>query len=341
MTNKNIQLYFFLGLLILISFFNLLIFLPFIKLFAIVGIFAVVFFPMFEKIKKYVVKNGSFAAIVTMVIVSIIVLIPVTFFTFKVFGEAKVLYHNIGNFNDTLTQLSTNLNTRLAGLIPAGSINLSAYVNSIFNSFVSNLGGIFSSIASFIPVIFLSVISMFFFLRDGREFIDKMVKISPLADTYDTQILTKLKIAINSIVKGTLMMCGIQGLMAWIGFVMFGVPNSALWGALTIFAALIPGVGTALVVVPAIVYLIFIGGSAFNVVGLAVWGVFIVGLVDNFVRPILVGKDVDIHPFLVMMSVFGGLIVFGPLGFLLGPLILSLFSVLMEIYPVVTKKVLD
>lgn len=341
MTNKNIQLYFFLGLLILISVFNLFIFLPFIKLFAVVGIFAVVFFPMFERIKKYVASNGSIAAVLTILAVGIVVLIPVTFFTFQVFGEAKVLYMNVGNFHDTLNVLSTNLNNRLADFVPAGSIDLSSYMTSVFTNLLNNLGGIFSSVASFIPILFLSTISLFFFLRDGRGFVERMVKISPLDDTHDVQILTKLKKAINSIVKGTLMMSGIQGLMAWIGFMMFGVPSAALWGALTIFAALIPGVGTALVVVPAIVYLIFTGGSLFSIIGLAVWGIFIVGLVDNFVRPILVGKDVDIHPFLIMMSVFGGLIVFGALGFLLGPLILSLFSALIEIYPIVTKKVLQ
>ena len=88
-------------------------------------------------------------------------------------------------------------------------------------------------------------------------------------------------------------------------------------------------------------YLTFTGSSLFNVVGLIVWGIFIVGLVDNFVRPILVGKDFDIHPFLILMSVFGGLIVFGPLGFLLGPLVLAFFSALVDIYPTLTKKVLD
>lgn len=341
MTNKNIQLYFFLGLLLLIFIFNLVIFLPFIKLFAVVAIFAVVFFPMFEKIKKYVASNSAIAATITIFLVGIIVLIPVTFFTFKVFGEVKTLYANIGNFNNTLTQMSENINIKLAGFVPAGSIDLSAYLGSLFHNLTNNLGSIFSSIVSFLPMIFLSIISLFFFLRDGKDFLERVVKVSPLGDIHDKQIISKLKRAINSIVKGSLVMALIQGAIAWIGFMFFGVPNAALWGALTIFAALIPGIGTALVIVPAIVYLIFTGSTLFNIVGLIVWGIFIVGLVDNFVRPILVGKDVDIHPFLILMSVFGGLIVFGPLGFLLGPLVLAFFSALVDIYPTITKKVLD
>jgi predicted PurR-regulated permease PerM len=337
MTNKNIQLYFFLGLLILICFLNLMIFLPFLKLFAVIGIFAVVFYPIFEKFKKYVINNNNFAAVLTVVFAGLIVLIPATFFTFKVFDETKILYANIENFNTTLSEVSNNLNIKLAGFVPEGSIDLSAYLTSIFNSVVNNLGNIFSSVVSLVPVIFLSTISLFFFLRDGKKFISKIVSMSPLENIYDEQILAKLKHTINSIVKGTLVIAAIQGALAWTGFIMFGIPNSALWGALTVFAALIPGIGTALVVVPAIVYLIFTS-TVFNVVGLIVWGVVIVGLVDNFVRPVLVGKQVNIHPFIVMMSVFGGLIVFGPLGFLLGPLVLSLFSTLIEIYPTITKK---
>jgi predicted PurR-regulated permease PerM len=339
MTIKNIQLYFFLGLLGLICFFNLIIFLPFMKLFAVVAIFAVVFYPMFEKFKKNIINNDNFSAALTIVVVGVIVLIPVTFFTFKVFGETKVLYSNIGNFNTTLSEVSASLNTKLAGFVPAGSIDLSAYLTSVFHNIVNNLGNIFSSILSFIPTIFLGVIALFFFLRDGKRFLAKLIAISPLEDVYDEQILNKLKRTINSIVRGTLVIALIQGLLAWTGFIMFGIPHSALWGGLTVFAALIPGVGTALVVVPAIVYLIF-SSSLFNVIGLIVWGILIIGLVDNFLRPYLVGKEVNVHPFIVMMSVFGGLIVFGPLGFLLGPLVLSLFSALLDIYPTVTKKVL-
>lgn len=341
MTNKNIQLYFFLSLLIIIAIFNIAIFLPFLKLFIVVAIFAVVFTPMFERIRKYIVKNKSFAAVLTIVFVAILVLIPITFFTFKVFGEVKGVSSNISNLNITLSHISENLNHKFAGFVPTGSIDLSSYIGSVFSNIVSNLGGIFSSIASFIPAIFLATIALFFFIRDGRSFVDKMIRISPLNDEHDLQILTKLKRAINSIVKGTLLMSGIQGVMAWIGFMIFGVPNAAMWGAITIFAALIPSIGTALIVVPAIVYLIFTGASLFSIIGLAVWGIFIVGLVDNFARPILVGKEVDIHPFLVMMSVFGGLIVFGPAGFILGPLVLAFLSALIDIYPTITKKVLE
>lgn len=340
MTNKNIQLYFFLILISIVFIFNVAIFLPFLTLFSVVAIFAVIFYPLFKKIKKSVVKNSNLAALLTILIVAIIVLIPLTFFTTQVFLEAKGIYTNIDSFKDTLGNLSSSLNNKFGAIIPNASVDLSSYISSIFNGLTSSIGSIFSSVFHFITILFLSFIALFFFLRDGSKFIEKLIVISPLDDTHDMKILEKLKRTINSTVKGSLVVAVLQGILAWLGFLIFGIPNPALWGALTVFASLIPGIGTAIVMTPAIVYL-FYTNTLFNAVGLLVWGVVIVGLIDNVVRPFLVSKDVNIHPFMVLMSIFGGLLMFGPIGFLLGPLFLSFFAVLVELYPTITKHVLD
>ncbi len=274
------------------------------------------------------------------IIVAIIVLIPLTFFTIQVFLEAKDIYTNIGSFHNTLSVMSSSINSKVGAIIPSVSIDLSSYMASIFNSLTSSIGSIFSSLFHFVTILFLGFVALFFFLRDGDKFIKKLSAVSPLDSAHDDKILDKLKRTINSIVKGSLVIAGIQGILTWIGFVIFGVPSPALWGALTVFASLIPGVGTAIVVAPAIIYL-FYTGTLFNAIGLLIWGIVIVGLVDNVIRPFLVGKEVNIHPFMVLMSIFGGLLMFGAIGFLLGPLLLSFFSVLVELYPTITKGVLD
>ncbi|MDQ5971766.1 MAG: hypothetical protein QG566_712 [Patescibacteria group bacterium] len=340
MTNKNIQLYFFLILISIVFIFNVAIFLPFLTLFSVVAIFAVIFYPLFKKIKKTIVKNSNFAALLTILVVAIIVLIPITFFTMQVFLEAKGIYTNMDSFQSTLSTMSTNINHKLGAFNPNTTIDLSSYIASIFNGLTSSIGSIFSSVFHFITILFLGFIALFFFLRDGSKFIDKLILVSPLDDHYDEKILDKLKRTINSTVKGSLVVAILQGILAWLGFIIFGIPNPALWGALTVFASLIPGIGTAIVMTPAIIYL-FYTGTLFNSVGLLVWGVIIVGLIDNVVRPFLVSKDVNIHPFMVLMSIFGGLLMFGPIGFLLGPLMLSFFAVLIELYPTITKNVLD
>ncbi len=340
MTNKNIQLYFFIALLCVVFLLNVALFLPFLTLFAVIAIFAVVFYPLFNKLKKRLYNNGNVAAFVTIIIAAIIVLLPLTFFTIQVFLEAKSIYANLDSFQSTLSGLSSTLNMKLGTLIPNASIDLSSYLASIFSGLTTSIGSVFSSVLHFTTVVFISFVALFFFLRDGKKFINKLIATSPLDDVHDQKILAKLKLTISAIIKGSLVIAAIQGLLTWIGFLIFGIPNPALWGALTVFASLIPGIGTAIVITPAIIYL-FNVGTLFNAVGLLVWGVVIVGLIDNVVRPVLVGKDVDIHPFMVLMSIFGGLLMFGAIGFLLGPLLLSFFTVLIELYPTITKGVLD
>lgn len=339
MTNKNIQLYFFLGLLLVIFLLNVLLFLPFLKLFAVVGIIAVIFHPLYLKLRKYVIHNDSFAAGGTIVVAFIIIIIPITFFSFQVVSEARNFYANFGVFSSTLSHVSMVITDKLSFLSPFVSVDISAHIKTLFEQFFGSVGSIFSGILNGLFVFLLGIVTLFFFLRDGQKFIQKLIIISPLAEVYDEEILSKLKHAVNSIVKGSLAVAGIQGVVAGIGLFIFGIPNPALWGALAMFAALIPGIGTGLVVIPVLVYL-FVTGQTFNFIGFGIWGVMVVGLVDNFVRPILVGRGVHIHPFLIFMSVFGGIIVFGPLGFLLGPLVLSILYSLMDIYPIITKRVL-
>ncbi len=340
MTHKNIQLYFYIALLVVVFAFNVAIFSPFIKLLTVVAILAVIFYPIYKRIQRSFIKNTNLASFVTILIVIIIVLIPITFFTTQVFHEAKDFYNNIESSNNSLQAISGVINEKLSVIVPNSSVNLSSYFTTLSSKLTSSLGGIFSSVFNYVSIFLLGLILLYFFLRDGNKFIHKLVKFSPLDDAHDNKILSKLKKTITSIVKGSLVIACIQGLLAWFGFFIFDLPSPALWGGLSVFASLIPGIGTALVLGPAVAYL-FSTSTLFNAVGLLVWGVVIVGLVDNIVRPYLVGQEVDIHPLIVLVSIFGGLIMFGAVGLILGPLLLSFFSVLVELYPVITKTALE
>ncbi|OQW98324.1 MAG: hypothetical protein BWK74_04780, partial [Desulfobacteraceae bacterium A6] len=135
---------------------------------------------------------------------------------------------------------------------------------------------------------------------------------------------------INSVIKGNLTVAVIQGALTSAGFAVFGIPNAVLWGSVTAIAALIPGVGTSLVLIPAILFL-FLSGKFLSGFGLLAWGAGAVGLVDNFLGPKLVGRGMQMHPFIILLSVLGGIGFFGPIGFLLGPLAISLLFAFLEI----------
>ena len=129
----------------------------------------------------------------------------------------------------------------------------------------------------------------------------------------------------------------IQGILTAVGFALFGVPNPTLWGSVAAIAALVPSVGTALVLFPAILFLYW-SGAALSALGLLLWGATAVGLIDNFLGPKLAGRGMRLHPFLILLSILGGIALFGPIGFLLGPLVLSMLFVLLEIYSVINKE---
>ncbi len=161
--------------------------------------------------------------------------------------------------------------------------------------------------------------------------------ISPLAEADDETIFKKLALAVSAVVRGSLIVAFIQGILATVGFMIFGLPNPVLFGTIAAIAALVPGVGTALVLVPAIGYL-FLSGNTFGAAGLFIWGTVVVGLVDNFLGPQLIGNKMKLHPLAVFLAVLGGIVFFGPIGIIVGPLVISLFSALLDVYLYCTRN---
>jgi predicted PurR-regulated permease PerM len=158
-----------------------------------------------------------------------------------------------------------------------------------------------------------------------------LIKISPLPDSEDEIILNRMANAVRAVATGTLFLSLIQGTFAAIGFAIFGIPHPILWGTIATVGALMPGIGTSLVAAPAIIYL-FVIGDTVPAIGLLIWSALVVGLVDNILGPYLIGRKSNMHPFIILLSVLGGIVVFGPLGFIVGPVIVALFLVLLEIY---------
>ena len=155
--------------------------------------------------------------------------------------------------------------------------------------------------------------------------------LSPLSDADDQKIINKLSRAVNAIVKGYLLIALIQGILMALGLSFFGVPNPALWGLVTMITAFIPTIGTALVSVPAIIFLL-LTGQTIEAVGLLCWAVAVVGMIDNLLSPIIVGNRINLPPLLILFSVLGGISLLGPVGILVGPLTISLLYTLISIY---------
>ncbi len=204
---------------------------------------------------------------------------------------------------------------------------------------ISNLSATTRGTISFFIHTLLLLYTMFFFLRDGREILDKVLGYVPLASEDKVRLLGKFVSVTRATIKGIMVIGCIQGVLAGVGFAVAGVGGAVLWGTVTVFASMIPGVGPALVWVPTVGYLIATGRTV-NGVLLAVYCVLVVGSADNLLRPKLVGRDVQMHELLILFGTIGGMLFFGVVGIVIGPLVAALFVTIWEIYGVAFRDLL-
>lgn len=346
MNNSKDRLYFLLALLIGALILGFMVMQPFLNTIALSIIFAIVLHPIFLQIKKRIAPNGGLAALATLIIGSLLVIIPLGLVGTLVVSEATSAYNNLisGATRTSAEQVATSVGAWLEPHIPGASVyahtissELNLYVTQSLKWLVSRSGDAFTSILGLLLRLLIFLMALYYFLKEGPALEKLLITKSPLRDEDASFIFKQLSRTVSSVVKGSLTIACIQGVLAGIGFLIFGVPNAALWGVSTAVAALIPGVGTSLVLVPAVIYL-FATGSLAHAVGLLLWGSLLVGLIDNFLAPRLMGRGAQLHPLVILLSVLGGVVLYGPVGIFLGPLTVSF---LFAVYTVYTRQVAE
>ncbi|MBP8894747.1 MAG: AI-2E family transporter [Ottowia sp.] len=165
---------------------------------------------------------------------------------------------------------------------------------------------------------------LFFFLRDGRDLAQTIRRAVPMQRQHTDFLLSKFATVVRATVKGTVVVALVQGMLGGVAFAFLGIHGAVLWGVVMSVLSLLPAIGAALVWAPVAIYLIATG-SMIEGLGLAAWGAGVMGMVDNLLRPILVGKETKLPDYLVLLSTIGGLSIFGVNGFLIGPAIAALF----------------
>lgn len=341
---SKISSYFFFILLLGATVAAVFIFLPFLTpiILGIAG--SVVAYPIYLKLTKLLGSNvgwkANLAAFITIILIIVVIIVPLFFIVSRIYVEVQFLYTTLTDEGDrsvvidNLNAISQTVSNSLFQIIPAynfDSLNITEYMKSFLIWIFGNLDRIFTGVATMAIYLFVFIISMFYFIRDGAIIKKKFVSWSPLLDKYDEYITETLKKAILSVFGGTIVVSIIQGVITGIGFFIFSIPAPAVWGATAALAAFVPGIGTSLVLIPGVIYLIIIG-NYYYAIGLVIWGIFAVGLIDNFLGPHLINKGVNVHPFLILISVLGGLSTFGPIGLILGPLIVAFLFALLEVY---------
>jgi predicted PurR-regulated permease PerM len=202
--------------------------------------------------------------------------------------------------------------------------------SSVANFVVDRLKDFTKSTLTLVVNIVLMFYAMYFFLMDGPHLLKVTTEYLPLSKTEREQLVERFAAVSIATIKSTVVIGFVQGVLGAVGFLFMGIPGAAFWGAIMIVLSMIPGIGTALIWIPAAGYLLLLGRYTGTIV-FALWFILVVGLIDNFLRPRLVGKGAQMHELLVLLSTLGGLIAFGLAGFVIGPVIASLFITLWAI----------
>lgn len=193
--------------------------------------------------------------------------------------------------------------------------------------------------ATFLLNLFVMIYAMFFFLRDGVAMLERIFYYMPLSHEDEARMLQRFASVTRATVKGTLVIGLIQGTLAGIGFWVAGIEGAAFWGTVMVILSVVPGIGAALVWVPAVIYL-FITKQTMPAILLGAWCAAVVGTIDNVLRPTLVGKDAKMPDLLILIGTLGGLYLFGPIGFIVGPIVCGLFLTAWDIYGTAFKEIL-
>jgi predicted PurR-regulated permease PerM len=320
---------------------------PFIEVVLWAVVLVIVFFPVHRRIQARVGSPG-WSALLSCLLVIFVILVPLTLLTFAVVNE-------LSDFAQMLQPKPDGTGGAAgaaAGLLDPNSPYLGPVVRWVGQYIdLSKLGsqefiaerlkGVSGAIASrtlgfvggavgFVVEVFFVIFTMYYLFRDGERLRATAYEITPLSDEKAREIFDRTGEVIGASVYGVLVIAVIQGVLGGLAFWVLGLPSPLLWGVVMIFLSMIPMLGAFLVWVPAAIYLALSGHWA-KAVMLTVWGALVIGSVDNFLRPKLVGERTRLHELLIFFSVLGGLQVFGVLGIVLGPVIVAITIALLDV----------
>ena len=334
MQGKKLQNAFFIGLLVLVSvgFFWLLsgFFQP-IFWATTVGI---MFLPVQHYLQRKFGDRASLAAICTVILIFFTVLLPALLVASAVVSEAAVIFSMLqsgeidpGALLRWLQKLSPQLTDRAEAIginVEEGPNKLSAAAvkGSQFIGQLALTAG--QNVATFFVMFFLMLYLLFFILRDGDKMLEAIILALPLGDDRERALFAKFAEVSRATIKGTVLIGLVQGILGGLMFAMLGVTGAAFWGVVMVILSVLPLVGASIVWIPVAIFL-FAGGAWIKALILTVFGVLVIGLIDNILRPLLVGRDTKLPDYIILLSTLGGLTLFGISGFVIGPIIAALF----------------
>lgn len=298
------------------------------------AIFAVILSPLDRHVHR-VIPYRHISSLLVVLGLFLVVLLPLFFGGILVAQEARQLFANgnVANFLETFDITETVIFESLPIAVQEqlSAFDLVATIKRVTEWMSANFSDFAGRGVQFLFNVFIFFIALYSLLVSRKDIRRFLTELSPLKDTIDEDVIRRIIGTIRTVVIGAIIIACVQGFLATIGLTIFGVPGALIWGSLVILAAQIPTVGVGLVMVPSIAYLLITGQPA-NALGLTIWSVTVVGLVDNLLSPLLIGSRTKMPEVLILISILGGLQLFGPIGFIVGPTVLVSVMVIIELY---------
>jgi predicted PurR-regulated permease PerM len=277
----------------------------------------------------------SLAAVMTLLVILVTVLVPTLLVAGAVAEQGLQLYENLqdGEVNPgaILERVERSLPDEVvamlerAGIVPETLQDRISQAALDASGFIAGLAvSVGQNVGRFAAMFFVMLYLLYFVLRDGSSMLDKVMWALPLGDQRERDLFAKFAEVGRATIKGTLVVGAVQGALGGIIFAILGIQGAVFWGVVMIFLSILPAVGATLVWLPAAIFLL-IGGAIVKSVVLILYGFLVIGLADNILRPLLVGRDTKMPDWLILVSTLGGLTTFGISGFVIGPIVAAMF----------------
>jgi len=302
-------------------------------------IIAGIFYPIFKWIKSKV-KYANLSSLLTILIVLVIIIIPVALLSSLIVKESLDLFTSLSNNQSPIVNTVKGVTGWVKNNPITHRLNINEQqVTAKFTEIAKTITDIIFTAAknltqnslTFLIMFVIMIYALFFFLKDGERMLKKLAHISPLGDEHEIIMYKKFTSTVRAVLKGTLIIGAIQGFLGGVLFYITGIDGALVLGIMMIMFSIIPGFGSYVIWLPAALTM-FILGNIWQGILIVTIGALVISTIDNFLRPVLVGKDTQMHPLFILFSTLGGLLVFGISGFIIGPIITALLLSLWEMY---------
>lgn len=313
---------------------------PFLSPIAWAVVMALVFYPVYAFTSRYVPWK-TIASLITIIVIITILIGPFTYFIVLLVAELKHLSDYLAGdkliaLKQSLQQPSvSNIISKMTDIFGVTEAELDAAIIDYLQRFGKELmsqvtRGAGNFIAVTINFIFM-IFSVFFMFKDGSDFLHKLRDYMPFSDEEKSLLATQMRDIIISTIYGGVLVAIAQGIVGGVAFSILGIPSPVLWGFAVSIASFVPLIGSFAVWGPAVIYL-FVHGATANAFALIVVGIFGISMIDNILRPIIIGSRTKMHVLVILFSVLGGIQLFGIIGLVMGPLVLAVFVSVIKIF---------